>query len=79
MENRAKRIAKRDKISTEKALRMLKEKESKTKAIYKRLYGFSLGEDFEPFNLVLDTDSLSAREVFEVLCTVLENVVVNKE
>ena len=79
MENRAERIAKRDKISTEKALQMLKEKESKTKAIYKRLYGFSLGEDFEPFNLVLDTDSLSAREVFEVLCTVLENVVVNKE
>ena len=78
-EKRATRIAKRDRISKERALQMLKEKEARTKAIYERLYGFSLGEDFEPFNLVLDTDNLSADEVFEVLCTVIKNVVFNKE
>lgn len=78
-EKRAERIAKRDRISTEKALQMLKEKDARTKAIYERLYGFSLGEDFEPFNLVLDTDNLSADEVFDVLCTVIKNLVVNKK
>jgi cytidylate kinase len=75
VEKRAERIAKRDKISINEALRVLKEKEARTKAIYKKLYGFALGEDFEPFNLVLDTDALNAEGVFQVLCMVMDNVV----
>jgi cytidylate kinase len=73
-EKRAERIAKRDKIAVKEALQVLKEKEARTKAIYKKLYGFRLGEDFEPFNLVLDTANLDAEEVFQVLCMVIENV-----
>jgi cytidylate kinase len=79
VEKRAERIAERDKISTQEAMRVLKEKEAKTKVIYKKLYGFTLGEDFEPFNLVLDTDNLSAGEVFKVLCTVMDNVILKSE
>jgi cytidylate kinase len=74
---RAERIANRDEISTEEALKALKNKEERTKAIYKKLYGFSLGEDFTPFNLILDTDNLKAGEVFQVLCKVIDNVVFN--
>ena len=77
IEKRAERIAQRDKITVEDALRILKEKEARTKAIYKKLYGFTLGEDYAPFNLVLDTDNLNAEEVFQVLCKVLDNVVPN--
>jgi cytidylate kinase len=79
VEKRAERIAKRDKISVKEALQVLKEKEARTKAIYKKLYGFTLGEDFEPFNIVLDTDNLDAREVFQVLCMVMDNVVLKNE
>ena len=79
VEKRAERIAKRDRIPIKEALMVLKEKEAKTKAIYKKLYGFTLGEDFEPFNLVLDTDALNAREVFQVLCTVMDNVILESE
>jgi cytidylate kinase len=79
VEKRAERIAKRDRIPIKEALMVLKEKEAKTKAIYKKLYGFTLGEDFEPFNLVLDTDALNAREVFQVLCTVMDNVILKSE
>jgi cytidylate kinase len=79
VEKRAERIAKRDKIPLKEALKVLKEKEARTKAIYKKLYGFTLGEDFEPFNLVLDTDNLNAREVFQVLCTVMDNVILKSE
>jgi cytidylate kinase len=79
VEKRAERIAKRDKIPVKEALQVLKEKEARTKAIYKKLYGFTLGEDFEPFNLVLDTDNLNAREVFQVLCTVMDNVILKSE
>jgi len=75
IEKRAARVAERDKITFDEALKVLKEKEDRTKAIYKNLYGFSLDEDLAPFDLVLDTDNLSADEVFEVLCKVISNVV----
>jgi cytidylate kinase len=77
IEKRAERVAQRDKITVKDALRILKEKEARTKAIYQKLYGFTLGEDYAPFNLVLDTDNLDAEEVFQVLCKVLDSVVLN--
>jgi cytidylate kinase len=79
VEKRAERIAKRDRMPIKEALQVLKEKEARTKAIYKKLYGFTLGEDFEPFNLVLDTDNLNAGEVFQVLCRVMDDVVLKSE
>ncbi len=78
LRKRAERVAKRDGISVEKALKALKSKEEKTKAIYKKLYGFSLGEDFTPFHLILDTDNLTAEEVFQTLIAVLDRMVFNK-
>jgi len=78
-EKRAERTAKRDRISVEEALKALRNKEEQTRAIYKKLYDFSLGEDFTPFNLILDTDNLRAEEVFQVLCMVIDNVVLHSE
>ena len=78
-EKRAERIAKRDGKSIRDALKALKNKEEKTKAIYKKLYGFSLGEDFTPFHLILDTDNLDVEEVFQVLCMVIDNIVLHLE
>jgi len=75
IEKRVARVAGRDKITVGEALKVLEEKEARTKAIYQKLYGFVLGEDFAPFDLVLDTDNLSADEVFEVLCRVIDKVV----
>jgi cytidylate kinase len=72
---RAERIAKRDGIAIKEALKALQIKEKQTKAIYEKLYGFSLGEDFTPFHLILDTENLEAEEVFQVLCTVIDNLV----
>jgi cytidylate kinase len=77
IEKRAARVAERDKITVNEALKLLEEKEDRTKAIYRKLYGFVLGEDFAPFDLVLDTDNLNAEEVFEVLCRVIDNVVLS--
>jgi len=76
MEKRAQRVAGRDKITVEKALQVLKEKEDRTKAIYRQLYGFRLGEDFKPFDLVLDTETMSAEEVYQTLCRVIDNMVI---
>ena len=79
MEKRAERVAKRDKITVKDAVQTLTEKEARTKAIYKKLYGFTLGEDFAPFHLVLDTDNLNMEEVFQVLCLAMDNVVLSNE
>jgi cytidylate kinase len=74
-ENRAKRIAIRDNISAEKALDALTTKEEQTRRIYSELYGFELGKDLKPFHLILDTDNLSADEVFCALCLIINNYV----
>lgn len=75
LEKRAARVAARDKMTVQQAFKVLQEKEARTKTIYKEIYGFVLGEDFAPFDLVLDTDNLNAAQVFETLCKVIENVV----
>jgi CMP/dCMP kinase len=75
LEKRATRVSERDQITVEEAYKMLEEKEANTKAIYKSIYGFSLGEDLSPFDFILDTDHLAAPEVFAILCRVLDNVV----
>jgi cytidylate kinase len=74
-QKRAERIAKRDSISVDEAFIALKSKEGKTKSIYKKLYGFKLGEDFTPFDMILDTEHLNIEDVTQVLCMVLENIV----
>jgi CMP/dCMP kinase len=76
-EKRVARVAVRDGMTTAEAFVVLQEKEARTKAIYKALYGFILGEDFKPFDFVLDTDNLSADEVFGVLCKVIDNVFIS--
>jgi cytidylate kinase len=75
LEKRAERIAGRDRITFEEALTALKRKEKQTRAIYKELYGFNLGEDFAPFNFILDTNNLKSEEVFRIVCMVMNNVV----
>ena len=77
-EVRVKRLAKRDKLDLKEALRILEEKEETTKQIYKELYGFRLGEDFSPFDLVLDTDKLDANEVFQTVSVVIDRLVFKK-
>lgn len=77
-EERARRLARRDHISVEEALKVLKEKDAKTKSIYKDLYGFNLGEDLSPFNLILNTTELESDEVFQTLCMVIDRVVLGK-
>lgn len=77
-EIRAERIARRDHTNPQEALKALRHKEEHTKNIYKKLYGFSLGEDYTPFHLILDTSSLEAEEVFQALCTVLNNCALSR-
>jgi len=77
-EERARRLMGRDGISMEDARRIIKRKDGKTKEIYEGTYGFKLGEDYSPFDLILDGECLSAEEVFDVLCFVVERLVLKQ-
>lgn len=78
-EVRAKRLAKRNGINVKEALEVMKEKDEKTRSIYKSLYGFRLGEDLSPFGFILDTDLLNADEVFRALDMVINRIVLGKD
>ncbi len=78
-EVRAHRLAKRDGISIKEAVRAIEEKDEKTRRIYCKLYGFKLGEDFSPFNLILDVNHLDTEEVFQTLCLVIDRLVLEKQ
>jgi len=71
---RAKRVVTRDSISIKEAITALKEKDARTRQIYKSLYGFDLGNDLSPFNLVLATDDLEPDEVFYAVLLVIDRI-----
>ncbi len=69
---RAKRVAGRDKLDEREVHAKLKERDEKTAEIYRNIYGFELGRDFAPFDLVLDTDALNEEQVFKRVGAALE-------
>jgi cytidylate kinase len=69
---RARRVAKRDKISVKEAMVSIREKDKKTASIYRRLYGFRLGEDYSPFDLILDNSKTDPQTDFEIICAVID-------
>lgn len=77
-EVRARRLAERDDIGIKEAIEAIRDKDEKTRRIYYDVYGFKLGEDFSPFNLILDVNQLDAEEVFQALCLVVDRLVLGK-
>jgi len=63
LEERAKRVSKRDRIGFNDALERVKRKDELTSAIYRKLYGFRLGDDLKPFHIVIDTSRLKPDDV----------------
>lgn len=60
---RAKRLSLRDKISFKEAYKILKGKDNFSKEHFKKLYGFVLGKDKKVFDLVIDTNKQSIKQV----------------
>ena len=69
---RASRVSKRDGLDYETCLERIKNKDLKTVEIYRKLYGFDLLYDMEPFHLVLDTTRLSEEDVEEIASTIID-------
>ena len=56
----------RDKMSSEEAYEVTKERYDKNKALYKKLYNFDFGDDTSVFDKIIDTDNLNAKQVIEL-------------
>lgn len=65
-ENRARRMANRDKISYAAARRIVKLRDEENGKIYFKLYKFRFGQDLTVFDYVLNTDKLPLESLVEV-------------
>jgi cytidylate kinase len=70
---RAKRIAQRNGLPWKKVQESMRERLETEKKIYRKLYGFELEKDLEPFHLVLDTTSYNEKEVFEIIARAIQH------
>ena len=61
-----KRMQSRDNMSSESAYEITKERFDKNKTLYKKLYNFDFGEDKSVFDLIINTDNLTAQQVIDV-------------
>ena len=65
-ESSTKRMQTRDSMSSEDAYEITKERFDKNKALYKKLYDFNFGEDKSVFDVIINTDHLTAQQVIDV-------------
>ena len=71
--SRARRMAKRDKMSVTQCLNVLSIRDSENYKLYKRIYGIEFGKDLKPFDLVVDTDSIDESRVAEIVLHYVKN------
>jgi len=58
-QKRSERMSKRDKISIEEALRIVRMRDRENKKIYKKIYGAKFGDGLEVFDFMINTELLS--------------------
>lgn len=71
LKERAKRVASRDKITIEQALKEIKEREESNRRRYLQLYGIDI-KDLSIFDLIINTAKLSIEDVINVICAYIE-------
>lgn len=74
MEERAKRIVKRDKITAAEAKRAIKKKARIERKLYKKLYGFDQEKDLAVFDLIVNTAKINEMQVFRKVDTALKEL-----
>jgi len=65
-ESSSKRMQSRDNMSPNDAYEITKKRFDKNKALYKKLYDFDFGDDKSVFDLIINTDNLSAQQVIDM-------------
>jgi cytidylate kinase len=64
---RSERMAKRDNLTIEQAIKVVNVRDTQNADLYKKLYGYEFDKDLSVFHLVLDTEFIEAEKVSEVV------------
>jgi len=65
-ESSTERMQSRDNMSPQEAYEITKERFNKNKALYKKLYNFDFGDDKSVFDVIINTDNLTAKQVIDI-------------
>ena len=74
--NRAKRMANRDKINFLDAKKIVQLRDDDNKKIYRKLYDINFGDDLTVFDLSLNTDLLSLKSLIEISKNMIRHVLI---
>lgn len=72
-ENRARRMASRDNIEYEEALRIISMRDQENRDLYTKLYSIRFGDDLSVFDYVINTDKLSVEGVVDIATTIVKH------
>jgi CMP/dCMP kinase len=73
-QNRATRMATRDKINYVKAAEIVKERDYQNRQIYEDLYGFEFGKDLSVFDFSLNTDMMDLSSLIQISKEIVRKV-----
>jgi CMP/dCMP kinase len=76
---RAKRMANRDNLSVAEAEKVIKMRDEQNKTIYRKLYGFSFGQDLTVFDFLINTDLMCLESLVKVSIDILKNIIDTSE
>ncbi len=71
--SRARRMSRRDHTSTAKCTGILKVRDLENYRLYKKIYGIEFGKDLDPFDLVVETDSIGESDVAKIVLHYVKN------
>jgi len=74
--NRAKRMANRDKINFLDAKKIVQLRDDDNKKIYRKLYDINFGDDLMVFDLSLNTDLLGLKSLIEISKNMIRHVLI---
>jgi cytidylate kinase len=67
VKSRAARMSKRDGLPISKCLKILSVRDVENYKLYKKIYGIEFGKDLNPFDIVVETDSIDESRVAEII------------
>ncbi len=72
--NRAERMSKRDRTNIQETLKTTKIRDDENYKLYKKLYNMEFGRDKVPFDMVVETNSIPAEKVAELILEKLKKL-----
>ena len=71
--NRAKRLAERDNIILEEALKIVERRDLDNQSLYKKIYNFDFVNDLTVFDFIFNTDKISKLDLHNIIFNIIDS------